>query len=199
MNRAGRRKQEGWTERHVGASMIREFHGEARIVEGAQLVGANTSVDAIRVGGVPGTAVWVRRGAGALWRRGRLAVTSTSVEFRDEPAATEGVRSDLPPPTGDMLLKAAILASAGIRAKAVASEVYANLLYVTLTSTVWHDDVGHRAEPSDREVDDLIATLTGRGFSWVAARFMIEELIDARVLDEEIAGDIAVLGWRPAV
>jgi hypothetical protein len=120
------------------------------------------------------------------------------VEFRDEPAATEGPRSDLLPPSAKNLFQAALLASASIRAKAVASEVYTNLLYVTLTSTAWHDDAGHRAELSEREADALVGMLAGRGFCWVTLHFPIGGVVDARALDEEIVADVAAVGWTPA-
>lgn len=190
---------DSWTEQRVGACLIRHWHGDARIVEGASLVGTDVRVDAIRVDNVPGMPVWVRHIEGPLWRRGRLIVTSATVEFHDEVAATEGDRSDLPAADAAMIFKAALLASANIRARAAASEVYAHLLFVALTTTAWEDGVSRRANLGDRDADEIIVTLTGRGYSWVAAYFTIGELIDARVLDQQIADDIATLGWRPSL
>jgi hypothetical protein len=197
MSIAARKGADGWTEQWVGACLIRHWQGNATIVEGASLVGTDIRVDALCVDCVPGMAVWVRHVDGPLWRRGRLIVTSETVEFHDEAAATEGDRSDLPAPTATMMFKAALLASAIIRARSAASEVYADLLFVALTSATWEAGVSHRASLGDRDADDIIATLTGRGYSWVAAHLTIGELIDARVLDQEIVGDIAGLGWRP--
>ncbi len=199
MSIVARKGAEGWTEQRVGACRIRHWRGNATIVEGAPLVGTDMRVDALRVDRVPGMAVWVRHVDGPLWRRGRLMVTSETVEFHDEAAATEGDRSDLPAPTATMMFQAALMASAIIRARATASEVYAHLLFVALTSTAWEDGLSHRASLGDRDADDIIATLTGRDYSWVGAHFTIGELIDARVLDQEIVGDIAGLGWRPSL
>jgi|GEM_PF-4975015 len=200
------------SERQIGEATLKLDEGEAYEVDGAVVIGPDGEIvergvharwlDAAgSMFGLPPQArelpeerrVWARPLANGLWRRGRLRVEADQVVFIDERSATNGLRGsgERAELTPERSLERDIKASEVVRAKAVASLTYAELLYRALENSTWRHLDGTECVFGMRSTGEIVASLVGSGdyLSFYMSG-------PSGVLDEEVIQDLRALGWE---